>query len=185
MSFLSLGALLIVLLVAAPIAAHLLRRRQAEEQPFPAARLVPPTPPTARRRSMLEDRALFGVRAAAVIGLALLGATPFVHCSRLAITRKSGASVALALVIDDSLSMRAALPGASKESRARRALGAARELVGGMQGGDAVAIVLAGKPARVLLGSTTNTAAARATLDAIEPSRGASCAASRSGTSAW
>ena len=63
MSFASLAALLVALFVAAPIAAHLLRRRKAEEQPFPPAELVPPTQPSARRRSMLEDRALFSVRA--------------------------------------------------------------------------------------------------------------------------
>jgi hypothetical protein len=110
MSFLTLSALGIALLVGAPVLAHLLRRRRAEERPFPAARLVPPTLPAARRRSMLEDRALFSVRALAVLGLALLGATPFIRCSRLAIARRSGASVALAVVLDDSLSMRAKLP---------------------------------------------------------------------------
>src|SRR5262245_9940504 len=107
MSFLTLAALLIAVLAGAPLMAHLLRRRQAQEQPFPAARLVPPTPPVARRRSALEERALFAVRASAVIGLAILGATPFVRCSRVALARREGASVALAIVIDDSLSMRA------------------------------------------------------------------------------
>jgi len=169
MSFLTIGALAIALLVAAPIAAHLLRRRQAEERPFPPARLLPATPPTARRRSMLEDRALFGVRALAVVLLAVLGATPFVRCSRLSLSRKGGASVALAIVIDDSLSMRAPMEG-GKESRFERALGAARELSRGLQSGDAVAIVLGGAPARVALGSTTNMSAVEAALDGLEPS---------------
>lgn len=168
MSFLSIGGLLVALLVLAPIAAHLLRRKQAEEQLFPAARLVPPTPPTARKRSLLEDRALFSVRALAVLGLAILGATPFVRCSRLALNRTNGASVALAIVIDDSLSMRAKLPSGS--TRFARALVAARELSQGLSSGDAVAIVLAGAPPRVALGSTTNLAAVAAALDAVEPS---------------
>lgn len=170
MSFAAAFALAIALLVAAPIAAHLLRRRKAEEQPFPAARLVPATPPTARKRSLLEDRALFVVRALAVVGLAILGATPFVRCSRLALARKGGASVALAIVVDDSLSMRAQLPSGKRETRIARALAAARELTAGLQTGDAVAIVLAGKPARVALGSTTNMAAIAAAIEAIEPS---------------
>jgi len=157
MSFLSLSALAIVLFVGAPIAAHMLRRRQAEERLFPPARLVPPTPPAARRRSLLEDRALFSVRALAVVLLALLGATPFVRCSRLALARRSGASVALAFVIDDSLSMRAALPGG--QTRWARSLAAARELADGLGSGDAVALVMAGAPPRVALGSTTNIAA--------------------------
>ena len=168
MSFLSIGGLLIALLVVAPIAAHLLRRKQAEEQLFPPARLVPPTQPSARKRSMLEDRALFSVRALAVLGLAILGATPFVHCSRLALTRHNGASVGLAIVLDDSLSMRAKLPGG--QTRFERALVGARELAQGLATGDAVAIVLAGAPPRVALGSTTNLAAVTAALDAVEPS---------------
>lgn len=168
MSFVTLSALAIALFVAAPFVAHLLRRRDAEEQPFPPARLVPPTPPAARRRSLLEDRALFSVRALAVVLLAVLGATPFVRCSRLAIARRSGASVALAFVIDDSLSMRAKLPGGS--TRWTRAVGAARELTAGLAPGDAVAIVLAGSPPRVALGSTTNLGAVTEALDALAPS---------------
>src|SRR5690349_2097566 len=135
MSFLTAGALLIALLVAAPIMAHLLRRRQAEVRPFPPARLVPPTPPAARRRSMLEDRALFAVRAVAVALLAVLGATPFIRCSRLSLNRKDGASVALAFVIDDSLSMRAKIEGQGGDAAATRfdrALKAARELTQGL-----------------------------------------------------
>ena len=168
MSFLTASGLLVALFVAAPFLAHMLRRRTAEERPFPPARLVPATPPAVRRRSMLEDRALFSVRAIAVILLALLGATPFVRCSRLALTRRSGASVALGVVIDDSLSMRAKLPGGA--TRWARSIAALRELTAGLQPGDAVAIVLAGAPARVALGSTTNMAAVAEAIDQLTPS---------------
>jgi hypothetical protein len=171
---LSLGALLVALLVAAPVAAHLLRRRKAEEQPFPPAKLVPPSPPLARRRSMLEDRALFAVRALSVLALAVLGATPFVRCARLGLARKDGASVAIAIVIDDSLSMRAPLSGGAaspgEKTKFDRALEGARELATGLRGGDAVAIVLGGAPARVALASTTNMAAVQGALDQVEPS---------------
>ncbi len=170
MSFLTLGALLVGLLVGAPVLAHLLRRKQAEERLFPPAHLVPPTAPSARRRSLLEDRALFVTRAISVLLLAILGATPFVHCSRLAVMRRGGASVALALVIDDSLSMRASLPGPGGKPRFARALEGARELLKSLGPGDAVAIVLAGAPARVALGSTTNMAAVEEALDSIEAS---------------
>src|SRR5262249_19715368 len=130
--------------------------------------------------SLLEDRALFAVRALAVIGLAVLGATPFIHCSRLAIARRSGASVALAIVLDDSLSMQAKLtsddeghphtPGPGGVTRWARALASARELTAGLAAGDEVAIVLAGAPARVALGSTTNMAAVAEALDGLVPS---------------
>ena len=174
MSFTTIAALLVALLVAAPVAAHLLRRRQAEEQPFPPAKLVPPTKPMARRRSMLEDRSLFAVRALSVLMLAVLGATPFVRCARLGLARKDGASVALAIVIDDSLSMRAPLEGGpggpGKRTKFDRALASARELALGLRSGDAVAVVLGGAPARVALASTTNMAAVTGALDGIEPS---------------
>jgi len=106
MSFVTLFALGIAAFVALPILAHRLRRRRAEERPFPAAALVPPAPPRARRRARLEDRALFGVRALAIAALALLGASPLVRCTRLSLSRSSGASMAVAIVIDDSMSMR-------------------------------------------------------------------------------
>ncbi|XYH98961.1 VWA domain-containing protein [Sorangium sp. So ce1128] len=178
MSFVTLGALLVALLVGAPVAAHLLRRRRAEERPFPPARLVPPTPPTARRRSLLEDRALFATRALSVLALAVLGATPLLRCSHLSLSRRAGASVALAIVVDDSLSMRAragkvdGADGAARDapSRFERALSAARELAGGLAPGDAAALVLAGAPARVALASTTNLAAVTEALATVAPS---------------
>ena len=166
MSFVTALALAIGLLVAVPYLAHRLRRRRAEERPFAAARLVPPAPPKARRRSKLEDRALFGTRALSVIALAVLGASPLVRCSRLALSR-SGASVALAVVLDDSMSMRAKL---NDRSRFERARDGARELLASAREGDAVAIVLAGAPARVALAATTDLGSARAALDALTES---------------
>src|SRR3954468_5914058 len=105
MSFLSVLALAIGILVVAPYIAHRLRRKRAEEHPFAPARLVPATPPKARARARLEDRWLFMIRAGSVIALAVLGASPLVRCSRLALSR-GGASVAVAIVLDDSMSMR-------------------------------------------------------------------------------
>ncbi len=170
MNFFASAALLVAVLVAAPLAAHLLRRRRAEEKRFPAAALVPATPPTARRRSSLEDRFLFGVRALSVIALAVLGATPFVQCNRLSLARQGGASVALAIVLDDSLSMRAKMRDAAGPTRFERAKSGAAELLRGLQNGDAVAIVLAGAPARVLLAASTDLAGVSAAIDSIEPS---------------
>jgi hypothetical protein len=174
MSFVTLGALLVALFIAAPVAAHLLRRKRAEERAFPPTALVPATPPLARQRSLLEDRALFATRALSIVALAVLGATPFMHCSRLAVTRRAGASVALAIVIDDSLSMRAPLDGGAARrgatTRFDRAKAAALELVGGAYRGDAVAIVLAGAPARVALASTADMSVATSALEALGPS---------------
>ena len=168
MSFVVLAALAVGLLIAVPIAAHLLRRGRTEEQEFPPAALVPSKQTVARQRSRLEDRALLGLRGLMVLALALLGATPLVKCSRLSLARNAGASVAMALVLDDSLSMRATL--GDGESRWQHAKQGARELLRSAREGDAVAIVLAGKPARLALSATTDLSAARAALDELEPS---------------
>ncbi|HSO31235.1 MAG TPA: VWA domain-containing protein [Labilithrix sp.] len=167
MSFAAIFALAIAALVAAPYVAHRLRRQQAEEREFAATRLVPPTPPKARRRARLEDRGLFAIRGLSVIALALLGASPLVKCSRLALSR-SGTSVAVAIVLDDSMSMR--VVDASGRSRFQRAQEGAREILGALREGDAAAIVLAGSPARVGLAATTDVSAARSALDGIAAS---------------
>ena len=168
MTFLTTLALAAGLLVIVPYFAHRLRRRRAEEQPFPPARLVDPAPPQARRRSRLEDRALFVTRAISIALLALLGATPLVRCSRLSLARSSGASVAIAIVVDDSMSMRSKLPGA--ESAFERARQGARELLGSAREGDAMAVVLAGAPARVALTPTTDLGAAHAAIETLAES---------------
>jgi hypothetical protein len=166
MSFVTALGLAVAFLVAAPYFAHRLRRRRADERPFAAARLVPPAPPRARRRSRLEDRLLFAMRALSILALAVLGASPLVRCSRLSLHREGGASVALAIVIDDSMSMRAKLATGSG-SRFERAKKGAYELLGSSREGDAVAFVLAGSPPRVALAATSDLGAARAALSTV------------------
>ncbi len=165
MSFLTLLALGVAVLVVAPYLAHRLRRQRADEVPFAPARLVPATPPKARRRSRLEDRSLFGIRAASILALALLGASPLVRCSRLALSR-GGASVAVAIVLDDSMSMRAK-GSVDDKTRFARAKKGAEEILASLREGDAAAIVLAGAPARVGLAATTDVSAARAALEGV------------------
>ena len=167
MSFVYSLALGVALLIAAPYLAHRLRRRRAEERSFAAARLVAPAPPKARRRSNLEDRLLFALRALAILALAILGASPLVRCSRLSLQRSGGASVAFAIVLDDSMSMRAKTSGKTRFDKAKDG---AKELLASAREGDAVAIVLAGAPSRVALAATTDLAAARSMVDAIPES---------------
>jgi hypothetical protein len=167
MTFLVAAALGVVLLVVAPFVAHLLQRRRADERNFPPARLVPPSPPVARKRQRVDDRALYAVRTLAVVALALLGATPFVHCSSLAIGRRGGASIAMVVVIDDSLSM---LAESGTTTRWERAKKAASELAAGAREGDSVGIVLAGSPPRIGLAPTTDLSAARAVVASLSSS---------------
>jgi len=109
---------------------------------------------------------LLANRAAVIAVLAVLGATPLVRCSRLSLQRSGGASIAMAIVIDDSMSMRADAGGVSRFERARKG---ARELLASAREGDAIALVLAGAPARVALGATTDLGAAKHTVDALSP----------------
>ena len=162
MSFLVAAALGVGLFVAIPIAAHLLRRGRARERDFPPTALVPAARSVARERATLEDRVLLAIRALLIACLAVIGATPFVQCSRLSLSRSAGASVAFALVVDDSHSMRAQADDGSV--RFERALRAARELLASAREGDAIAIVLAGRPARLALAATTDLNAARRAL---------------------
>ena len=168
MNFLVTAALAIGLLVALPAIAHFLRSGRAAVKPFPPAALVKAARTVARSERRLEDRLLLALRALAVIALALVGATPFVSCSRLSLARGAGGSLAVAVVIDDSLSMRAAPAGAA--TRFERARDAARQLLDSAREGDSVAIVLAGQPARLALGATTDLGLARRTLKELAPS---------------
>ena len=168
MSFLTALALLGGLLAAAPVAAHLLRRRRAKEIELPTASLLAATPPAARRRSALEDRALLAIRVIAVLLLAVLGATPFVSCSRIALARRDGASVAMVFVLDDSLSMTA--PDPKGKTRFDRAKQAALDLIDDAEPGDSFAVILGGAEPRVLLAATTDARAAYSAVKEVEPS---------------
>jgi Mg-chelatase subunit ChlD len=163
-SFLVGLALAIAGLAIAPLIAHLFRRGRVREQPFPPVALVPRALSVARESRRLQDRLLFAVRAAIILGLAVLGATPLVQCSRLRLARSEGASVALAIVLDDSLSMRARL--GSGKTRWERAQDGALELARSARRGDAIAVVLGGHPARVLVPPTTDLDAVRRALTA-------------------
>lgn len=167
MTFVFWAALGLVVFVVGPVVAHLLRRGHAEEREFPGAALVPPRRSTARQRSRVEDWTLLALRSALIVGLAVLGAMPLVRCQRLSVARSSGGSVALALVLDDSLSMRFRVGGKERWSTARDG---ADELLRSVRDGDSIAIVLAGRPARVALAPTTDVAAARRTLRELSPS---------------
>lgn len=167
MSFVTILALGLAALVAAPTLAHLLRRGRANEQAFPPAGLVPVTRATARERSRLEDRGVLLLRALMILCLSLLGAGPLVRCSRVALGRSGGASVAIAIIVDDSASMRTRLPGG--KTRFQRAQEGAKELLATAREGDAVALVQAGKPARLSLAAATDLQAAMKAVSDLHP----------------
>lgn len=167
MSFVTGLALAVGLLVGLPLLAHLLRRGKTQEFEFPAARLVPEQAVTSRQRTRLEDRALLSVRALTILALAMLGATPLAQCSRLSVQRQAGASVALAIVLDDSQSMQARV---REGRRWDLALAGARQLLASTRPGDAVALIAAGKPARVALSPTSDLGAVTQALSQLQVS---------------
>jgi hypothetical protein len=167
MNFVAPLALLALLALAGPLIAHALRQGRSRTLPFPAARFVSALQATTKERRRLKDPWLLAIRLLSILCLALLGATPLASCSRLSIARDRGASVAVLLVIDDSGSMQVEDAG---QTRLERAVTGARELLLGTRNGDAVGIVLAGRPARLLLPPTTDLGRARSALAEIRES---------------
>jgi hypothetical protein len=168
MNFVTALALGVAALVLAPLIAHLLRRGRTPERVFPPARLIAKLESHSKEKARLEDRALLSLRMLMVIVLSVLGATPLVRCSRLSVDRPHGASVALAIVLDDSHSMRA--QPEQERSRWDAAIDGARQLLRSLRDGDAVVIVLSGKPARLALSASTDLLAARAALEELKVS---------------
>jgi hypothetical protein len=164
MSFLAPLGLGLLLLVALPWIAHSLRSGPKTEVNLPTARFLSARPAASQERKLLEDRALFGLRALLVALLALLAASPFARCSTLALTRPSGGSVALGLVIDDSASMRVQDKGTTRFEQAIRA---AEDLLASSREGDSFSVILAGSPARTLVPRTTNLEEVQTALRAI------------------
>lgn len=164
MSFLLPAALALALLIAAPLLAHAFFRGPLRPLWFPAAHFVPGAVSTTQKTSRLEDRLLLSLRILLLLGLALLAASPFVRCSRLALARTDGASVALALVVDDSGSMRVRDDSGPRFEQARRA---ALELLESAQPGDAFSLIAAGAPARLLVPLTTDSGSVRRALEEL------------------
>jgi hypothetical protein len=164
--FASIFGLFIAALGVLPWFAHRLRLRTKTDVPFAGTHLLDEVKPVTRTRSRLEDRALFVVRAIIVALLALLASSPFVQCSKLSLNRGS-ASIALIVIVDDSMSMRAVVSGTTQFDRAREK---AEDLVSALRSGDAVGVVLAGEPARLVLGPTEDHALVRKALRDLRPS---------------
>ncbi len=154
-------ALLAAALIALPIVAHLVRRADVERRVIPTVALLRRVVVRDRRRARITEPWLLALRIAAVIAAAMALAAPFV-VDRLAYG--DGSAIAIAIVIDDSQSM--AQRDASGRPALEAALARAREVVRSVGEGSEVAIVLAGRPARLVLPRSEDRAAALAALDA-------------------
>lgn len=159
-------ALLLGLFALGPILAHSLRRGSAQEQLLPTARFAVENQSSSRRRRTFSDRALLALRVLLILALALLAASPLAQLGSLSLSRKQGSSLAVAIVIDDSASMRVKAGGSVHFDAA---VEAALQLVESAEEGDAISIVLAGKPARQHSAATRNIEAIRRSLTELTP----------------
>lgn len=165
-----------VLLASIPVVIHLLNRRRFREQRWAAMEFLLRAMRKNRRRLRFEQWLLLAVRCLllALLGLAL--ARP-VGCGgggagALAGARSAGLHV---IVIDDSYSMlyradRTAPDGSLLATHLDAARGLARQAIDRLTpGGDAVEIITASKPARVLFPTGYDLDAARAAVGRITP----------------
>lgn len=160
------------LLAAIPLVIHFLNRRRFREQSWAAMSFLLAAMKKNRRRLRFEQWLLLAVRCLvlALLGLAL--ARP-VGCggegALSGLARQSGLQV---LVIDDSYSMGyegRAGSGGGVETHFERAKAVAGAVITGLvTGGDAVAVVTASRPARVLVAPTFDLEAARGAVERLE-----------------
>lgn len=167
MSFLFPLGLALAAFVLGPLIAHSLRRGSSRELELPTARFIEENQTSSRKRRAISDRSLLLLRVLLLLALALLAASPLAHLGSLSLSRPRGGSLAVALVIDDSASMRVKT---ARGVRFDAAVRAALDLVGSTTESDSVSIILAGKPARQHLAATRNMDAVRRALAELKPS---------------
>ena len=159
MSFLFPMFLLGALSVAIPIVLHFVARHRAPQLPFSDVRFLERALVRRDGRRRLRELLLLALRVAVLLLLALAFARPFVDAA-------GDAQPIAALVVDRSLSMSA--PGQMARGRER-----AREVVAGLPRDWMVAVVAFADRAAVVQEPTPSRAAARAAIDAMEPTPGA------------
>lgn len=164
MGFTAALALALGTLVVLPWIAHRLRRSPPRDEPFAPLRFVPEASGPSDVPRGIDDRLLFAARALVVLLLALLAAGPRVRTSTLGVRQGDG-DASVVLVLDDSGGMRAREGTSARLSLAKAEL---RKVLDDLDGGDRAALVLAGKPARVVRGFTEDLQAIRAAIETAE-----------------
>ncbi len=142
--------MLVGLLAAAiPLLLHLLGRRRARKVPFTALAFLMNRNPRRARAIHLRERSLLAVRCAAAALIALALAKPLVPALDDDDSVIAGAGpVALAIVLDDSMSMMTR--GADGETRFEAARARVLRLLDRLPIGSTAALVASGHPARAL-----------------------------------
>lgn len=164
MGFATALALALGTFVVLPWLAHRLRRSPPREERFAPLRFVPETSGPSDVPRHVDDRALFAVRALVVLLLAILAAGPRLRSTSLRFHEGDG-DATMVLVLDDSGSMRTREGTSTRLEVAKRGL---LRVLDDLDGGDRVALVLAGKPARLVRGLTPDLVAVRAAIQGAE-----------------
>jgi antitoxin (DNA-binding transcriptional repressor) of toxin-antitoxin stability system len=152
-------ALLGLLAALIPILVHRMRNRELPAVVLPTYALLLRAAAKSQHKRALTDLLLLLVRVAVVVLAALALSAPFVS---MRLHFGDGQVSNLALVIDDSLSMGRREGAASllDEARAR-----ALDVIGALPEGSELSVVLAGKPARVLVPLTRDLVSVRRSLE--------------------
>ncbi len=161
MGFGSLAALLGLAAAVLPIVVHLMRQRDLPHRTLPTIALLERATAESRRRFRLRDRLLLALRVLALAALATGAARPFLLV-RHAFDDQRLAS--LAIVLDDSMSMTRREDGEPLLTQARRR---AVRTIEAMAEGSEVAVVLAGRPARLVVPRTHERAMAVRALQSL------------------
>lgn len=163
MSFLAPLFLLGLLAVVVPVLVHLRRRQRREARPFPSLMFVQRVPFRSVRRQRLVHLALFALRAAALVLLALAFARPWLRRTPPAVGAATGPRERV-VMLDRSYSM-------GHGSTWDRAVDAARRELEGLGPGDRGALVLFSDRAEGAVPPTADREALRAGLGAarLEP----------------
>lgn len=155
-------ALLGLLGVLVPLILHRMRKRELPRVVLPTFALLTRALARSRQRQAFTDLWLLALRIALIAIAALALATPYLTKQ---LSFGDGQLANVVIVIDDSLSMSRVERGSRLIEMARdRAL----EVVRALPEGSELAIVLAGKPARVLFPLGRDLASARRTLSEAE-----------------
>ena len=164
-----------LLAVGLPIVAHLLRRQKLPEQTLPTIAFLHRIHATRAARLRVVDALLLATRIALIVALVLAASAPFRIVQSGVLDRQH----ALAIVLDDSLSM-----GVMNEGKTlvERAASLAAEQLRTLPEGSEVSIVLAGAPPRVWVRRRDELDMVQSALSELEPRStraGALCAAFR------
>ncbi len=152
-----------LLAVGLPVYIHLLRKHKSVPLPFSSLMFFEQRTQSSVKHRRLQYLLLFALRTAFIVLLMLAFARPFIRSSTIA---AASAGHALVLAIDNSFSMR-------QGDRLEKAKTEALSTLTGMHGGQAQILSFSGQ-SRVLTEMSSDQAALRSAIQAIQPSDEAS-----------